>query len=454
MRGLKRIISLLVTLSLVLVLIAGCGTSSAPAQNDTKQEVKKEEPKKEEPKQEEKKETKQEASKQVTLNALLMKQAGYSEEDVTAMTAEFMKANANIKVQLTFVAYEELEPKILTAAKSGGYDVALGDCIWPPKFAKAGLVMDVTDKFSSVDTKDIFKGALDSVTYQGKYYGMPWLSDCKYLFYNKKMLAAAGYDNPPKTWDELAAQAKAIKAKGIVKYPIVWSWSQAEAIVCDYTAISAGFGGKIIGDDGKPTLTDEGNKKALDFMYGTIKDGITNPKSREMLENDVLTAFVAGNAAFALNWTFMYSAAKDVSQSKIVNDVGIAPIPGSGNIVSATVNGGQPLVITAGCKNPDEAWKYILYISSKDIEKKYCKNALPMWKSLFDDKVVIDSNPEVVKTSKIQYDYIVNRPQVPYYSEFSTELQAQLQQVLLGKKSSDAALKGLQDKATELAGKN
>ena len=79
----------------------------------------------------------------VTLNALFMKQAGYSEEDVTAMTQAFTESTG-IQVNPTFVAYEELAPKILTSAASGGYDVILGDCIWPAQFAKAGLVLNVT----------------------------------------------------------------------------------------------------------------------------------------------------------------------------------------------------------------------------------------------------------------------------------------------------------------------
>lgn len=391
------------------------------------------------------------ASGPVELNALFMKQAGYSEDDITAMTNEFMKANPKVKVNLTFVAYEELEPKILASASSGGYDVVLGDCIWPPKFSKAGIVLDVTDRMAKVDTKDIFQGALDSVSYNGRYYGMPWLNDCKYLFYNKSMLKKAGFDAPPSTWDELVAQAKAIKAKGLVKYPIAWSWSQAEALICDYTALSESFGGGMIGPDGKPNIAADGNLKALEFMTQSLKDGLSNPKSTEMLENDVLATFVAGNAAFGLNWTYMYAAGKDPAQSKIGDDVGIAPIPGTTGVKSATVNGGMPLMITAGSKHPDEAWQYILAISSKDIQKKLAKNALPIWKSLFDDPAVVATSPEVVGISKIQYDYIKNRPQVPYYGELSTELQADIQSALLGKITPKDALEAAQKKALELA---
>jgi len=399
------------------------------------------------------KDTVKATSSPVELNALFMKQAGYSEEDITAMTTEYTKAHPNIKVNLTFVAYEELEPKILASYSSGGYDVVLGDCIWPPKFSKAGVVLDVSNRLSSVNTQDIFKGAMDSVVYEGKYYGMPWLNDCKYLFYNKSMLQKAGFSTPPATWEELENMAKVIKAKGLVKYPIAWSWSQAEALICDYTVLSEAFGGGIIGSDGKPAITAQGNQKALDFMVRTLKEGLSNPKSTEMLEDDVLNTFVAGNAAFGLNWTYMYAAAQDPVKSKIGKDVGIAQIPGSGAIKSATVNGGMPLMITSGSKHPDEAWDYILYLSSKEVQKKYAKNALPIWKSLFDDPDVVATNPEVVQVSKIQYDYIRNRPQVPYYGELSTELQKDIQSALLGKMNSKEALETAQKVALALAGK-
>ena len=91
----------------------------------------------------------------VTLNALFMKQAGYSEDDVVAMTQAFTESTG-IQVNPTFVAYEELAPKILTSAASGGYDVILGDCIWPAQFAKAGLVLDVTDKVEvDIDSEEL-----------------------------------------------------------------------------------------------------------------------------------------------------------------------------------------------------------------------------------------------------------------------------------------------------------
>ena len=387
----------------------------------------------------------------VTLNALFMKQAGYSEEDVTAMTQAFTESTG-IQVNPTFVAYEELAPKILTSAASGGYDVILGDCIWPAQFAKAGLVLNVTDRLSELDLDDIYQGALDATKYEGHYYGMPWLNDVKYMFVNMELLKQAGVDAAPATWDELIADAKLCKDQGICEYPIVGCYAQAECLVCDYTCIAGSFGGAFVDENNNPTLNSPENVAALDFMAQTLKDGLCNPKSLEMIEDDVLSTFAAGNAVFAINWTYQYASMNDESTSSVVGQGAITPIPGTDKAQSATVNGGMPLMITAGCKNPDEAWDYMLFLASKEMQAKYCANALPIWKSLYTDPQVIETAGEaVVEASQIQFDYIVNRPMVPYYSELSTSMQTELQLVLLGQKTAQEALDGLQTLALDLA---
>jgi multiple sugar transport system substrate-binding protein len=390
--------------------------------------------------------SKDEKDGKVTLNALFMKQAGYSEEDVTNITKEFEKNNPNIKIKATFAPYEALEQKIQTSAKSGGYDVVVVDAPWTAKFAKAGFVKDVSEKLKSEEESDIFTGAIDSVSYDGKLYGMPWLNDTKFLFYNKEILEKAGIQNPPTNFEELKEQAEIIRDKKMVPYPIVWSWSQAEALVCDVTALTSSFGGKMIADNGEPTLNDPKNIEALTFMADTLNEKLTDPKSTEYLEEDVRGVFSSGKSAFALNWTYMFNMANDEKESSIAGKVGIAPIPMS-------VNGGMGLSVTSGSKHADEAWEYIQYLSSKEVQKNYAKNALPIWKSLYEEQEVIDTNPEVVAASKIQYAQLENRPRVPWYGELSNEIQVEVQKNLLGKQTPEETMDILQKKAEEISNK-
>ena len=224
---------------------------------------------------------------QTTLNALFMSQAAYSEDNVKAMTADFEAANPGIKVNTEFVPYEALHDKIVAAKGAGdrGYDVVLFDVVWPAEFAKRGFLVDVTDRIDPSLQNQIFDGAWTTVTYNDHKYGMPWILDTKYLFYNKEMLKKAGFDTPPATWSELLKQAKVIKDKGLTEFPIVWSWGQAEAVICDYTTLVGAYAGKFY-DNGKPVFNQGGALDAVKFMVDSLDKGLTNPSSREYLEED------------------------------------------------------------------------------------------------------------------------------------------------------------------------
>jgi multiple sugar transport system substrate-binding protein len=376
------------------------------------------------------------------ISALFMSQAAYSEADVKAMTATFEAANPDVKVKLEFVPYDGLYDKIVASKAAGGsgYDVVLYDVIWPANYASNGVLVDVTDKLASVDKSQIFDGAWATVTYDGKYYGMPWILDTKYLFYNTQMLEKAGIKAPPKTWAELAAQAKIIKDMKIVEYPIVASWAQAEAVVCDFTTIAAAYGGTFF-KDGKPSFAEGGSLEALKYMTDTLKSGLTNPNSKEYLEEDVRKVFSAGDAAFALNWTYMYNLTQKPEESKVVGKVGIAPAPGVDGISKASaVNGSMALGITAGSTKVDLAWKYIQHMTAQPVQNQYAQLSLPIWKSSYTDPAVTKGQEAVVAAANTSIGLMTPRPQFASYPELSTLLQTAIQNALSGKATPDAAL--------------
>src|SRR6185437_3183519 len=251
-----------------------------------------------------------------------------------------------------------------------------------------GFLQDVTSRIAADEDAKVYEGAWSTVTYEDKRWGMPWILDTKYLFYNKDMLAKAGIDAPPKTWAELTEQAKIIKDKGIVKFPIVWSWAQAEAIICDYATLVDAYKGSYF-ENGKPAFASGGSLDAIKYMEQSLQDGLTNPNSREYLEEDVRKVFSAGEAAFALNWTYMYNMANDPKESKIAGQVGIVPAPGAaGKNSGSAVNGSMGLGITANSQHAEEAWKYITFMTSQDNQNKYAKLSLPIWKSSYEDPAV------------------------------------------------------------------
>jgi len=383
------------------------------------------------------------AQSAVTLNALFMKQAAYSEADVQAMTEAFQKANPSVKVNLEFVPYEALRDKTIAAQASGGYDVVLYDVIWPAEYAENGFLLDVSSRINPSEKGKIFSGAWSTVQYKGKYYGLPWILDTKYLFYNTDMLQKAGIKAPPRSFQELMAQAEILKSKGLVQYPIVSSWSQAEALVADYTTYLAAFGGKFLDAQGKPAFQGGGGLRALEWMTDSLKQGLMNPNSKEYLEEDVRRVFSSGQAAFALNWTYMYGLTQDPKESKVVGKVGVVPAPGaSGGARLSAVNGSMGLGITQGSQHPAEAWKFIQYLTSQPVQEKYAQLSLPIWKTSYGKASVKKGQESVVKAASSAIGAMTPRPTVVRYSEFSTILQKALQDALLGTATPKAALEG------------
>jgi multiple sugar transport system substrate-binding protein len=387
------------------------------------------------------------------LSALFMSQAAYSEADVKAMTAEFEKANPGTTVKLEFVPYDALYDKIVASKAAGGagYDVVLYDVIWPANFAENGVLVDVTDKIAAMDKAAIFDGAWATTEYSGHYYGMPWILDTKYLFMNKDMLAKAGVTDAPKTWAGVMAAAQKVKDAGVAEYPLVFDWAQAEAVICDYTALMGAYQGDFL-KDGAPAFNSGGGVEALQFMVDAMKSGLVNPNSTAYLEEDVRKVFSAGEAAMAVNWTYMFNMAQnDPKESKINGQVAIAPLPGvEGHAAASAVNGSMGLGITTGSSKPDLAWRYILHMTSQPVQNAYAKNSLPIWKSSYSDPAVSAGQEEVVAAADTSIAIMTPRPMYPAYPELSSLLQKAIHEALTGEKSAQDALNDAADAAMRI----
>src|SRR5688572_19358992 len=77
----------------------------------------------------------------LSLNALYMNQAGYSDAVLKDIAARYKTSTGkDVAINYTFVKYDELHDKIVTsaAAANATYDVILLDLIWTAEFASKG----------------------------------------------------------------------------------------------------------------------------------------------------------------------------------------------------------------------------------------------------------------------------------------------------------------------------
>lgn len=386
-----------------------------------------------------------------TVRVLAMEQAGPTVDEMNAIVGEFNKDNPDVEVLIDYVSYDALHDKITTAMASSppAYDVFLVDDIWYAEFADAGYIWDVSDKITPAMKDNIFDAAWDITVVGGKTYGMPWLLDQKYFYYNEDILNQAGITKPPATWEEMVDQAKVIKEQGLVEYPIVWSWGQYEASICDWVTLLYGNGGALVDDAGNPTFNNDKGVATLSWMLQTIEDGITNPASVSYVEEDVRNVFSQGKAAFATNWVYMYDLVNfNTEESQVTGKIKMSLMPafaGSG-VTSATQDGSMGFSVAAESPAKEAAWKYIEYLTSEDVQNRYSAHLLPIWKTSFEGDSLqtlmgyTDANQTTVPMFSEQFPYSYVRPKVTFYPEASKALQLALQEALTKSKSPQQAL--------------
>jgi multiple sugar transport system substrate-binding protein len=289
---------------------------------------------------------------------------------------------------------------------------------------------------------------------------MPWLLDEKYFFYNEKLLNDAGFTEPPKTWEEMLTQAQAIKDQGIAEYPIVWSWGQYEAVVCDWVTLLYGNGGKFVDENGKATFNDEIGVETLTWMLQTIDDGLTNPASVSYVEEDVRNVFSQGKAVFATNWLYMYDLVNfQPEESQVTGQIkmGLMPAFEDSGVESSSINGSMGFSVAATSPNKDAAWKYVEFLTSEDIQNRYSGKLLPIWQTSYQGESltklesITPANATSVPMFSEQFPFAHVRPKVAFYPEGSKAIQLAIQEALTKQKTPQQALDDAAAKWNELA---
>lgn len=290
------------------------------------------------------------------------------------------------------------------AAGDTELDILGLDVTWVPEFAEANWLEEWTGADKAAVEDGTLEGPLGTAKWNGKLYAAPKNTNVQLLWFDKKMLSEAGFDKPPATWSEMIDMAKDLKGKG-EPYEIVFTGAQYEGLVVTYNSIVESAGGKILSEDGKSVVMDEGAVKALEILKEVTSSGITNPSLTVSKEGETQHQFEdkGSNAAFELNWPFVYAAMKEGNPERYKN-FKWAPYPGVDGPGKSTIGGSDLAVSSLSTKKPQafEAAKCLRSAESQrfsaikdgvpptiesvyDGKDKEFIEAYPMWETIVDE---------------------------------------------------------------------
>ncbi|KFG00226.1 sugar ABC transporter substrate-binding protein [Streptomyces scabiei] len=362
-----------------------------------------------------------------------------------ALVKEFEAAHKDIKVKYVNVPFDQAQNKFDTAAgATGAPDILRSEVGWTPAFAKKGffLPLDGTD---ALKDQDKFQPSLiKQAQYDGKTYGVPFVTDTLALVYNKELFEKAGVE-APKTWDDLKKAAATVKDKtGVDGY---WGSTQA------YYAQSFLYG------DGTDTVDVAAKKITVNSAeakkaYGTWLDlfdgkGLHKADTTADAYAHIQDAFVNGKVASIIQGPWEITNFYKGEAFKDKANLGIATVPAGTSGKAGAPTGGHNLSVYAGSdKAKQEAsLKFIDFMTSaKSQETIALKNStLPTRDDAYTTAVKADPGIAGYQTVLAAAQ---PRPELPEFSSLWGPLDTELLAIAGGKESLD---KGLGNAETAIA---
>ena len=354
--------------------------------------------------------------------------------------ADFEKENPNLKITLTDLTWSEGHDKIVVAFASGTTpDVLELGSDWVPEFSSQDVLLDVTGEAEKIQNDFLM---WEPVTYQSKIYGFPWVLDTRVLFYNKDLMRKVGLDpeTPPVTWDQLLSDCKKVNQLKPEAYGFGANSAERHRLYKKFLPFFWGNGGKILSDDqssgskfGKSSeINSPAGKQALEFYKELTEQGTID--NQRMLDE----GFKQGKIGFLFSGGWLLN---DIQKNLPNLNFGVCliPRPEKGNFSSFA--GGEFLVISKRCKNPEAAKKFIQYLIKKENSLKLCKSigsAIPSAKGSELDPYYQNNKSLLVFQEQLRYSQ--TSPAVPQWVYIEEIIEKAVEQVMYDKKTPSQAL--------------
>ena len=290
----------------------------------------------------------------------------------------FEAKHPGVKVEMQFLENEAYKAKLPTILQSRERPHIIYS--WAGGVLKAqidaGVLEDITTAVAGYKD-NLAAGAVVAFTDNGKVYGLPHAVSQVGFMYNKEFFAKAGVDGAKiKSWDDLLAAVKALKAAGVTpiavggadKWPLHFYWTHLAVRLGGKPAFEAALKGQNGGFEGEVfQKSGELFKQLVDlqpFQNGFL--GFKNPQA--------VGYFGDGKAVMILAISSFYATQRSLAADKQgLSDEKLGwfdfPMPaGAKGEPADTLGGITGWLITKGA--PKEAVEFVKFFISKDVQTR------------------------------------------------------------------------------------
>lgn len=340
------------------------------------------------------------------------------------------------------------------AARAADFDVIDMDIIWVPEFARAGWLRELSEHIPAEELAPLNPAALEADYLERRLFAVPWFVDAGVLYYRKDLLEKYGF-SPPRTYPELAAQARTILAgeRDPALLGFVWQGMQYEGLVCAALEFIRGNGGDVLRRDGTVALTDAATLEALRFLRELVASaGVTPALVSTLNEEAARHIFQSGRAVFMRNWPYVWRLVNQ-PDARVAGRVGLTVVPHFPGHESAPTLGGFHLGVNAYSRHPEAAVAFVRFMIRQQAQKDILLNVgvLAAHRGVYEDVEVQAALPHL-EALLPSLERVRPRPVTPYYLMISQILQPELSAVVTGIHSPERAMQIAQQQIEHLLG--
>ncbi|MGC8978785.1 extracellular solute-binding protein, partial [Caldisericum sp.] len=279
----------------------------------------------------------------------------------------------------------------------------------------------------------------------GKMWMMPFNKSVEVMYYNIEMLKEAGFDHPPRTWDEFATMCKALTKPDGSQWGASLGMSSSDAIVDVWYAMVYEWGGRVLTDDYRNVLFDKDPNalapvKLLNELYKNGYMHFTNGYDYQSDFGNKKCAFIFGSV---VGYTYVDQAVG--GRFKWAQ----APIPAGPKGQYTTLSGANVVIFgnRYDAQTVKGAWEFVKWFTSPYQTARWSIDTayLPVRKSALDLPLLKDfiaNHPE----RRAGFDELPNaliEPVTKEWTQAYVDIGAELQKIFLQKISPEDGYKEL-----------
>lgn len=356
----RKVLSAVLCMAMATSLFAGCGAKTTESNAEA-----------EKPAAEAAEEVKEDAAEETASDeAVTISYACWDSNQANLLRTvadEFEAENPNIKIDIQVNGWADY----WTALEAAGTGGSLPDTFWMHSnniyyYGANDQLLDLGDYIASSDKIDLAnypQGLNEIYNINGKQYAIPKDYDTIALWYNKTLFDEAGIAYPDETWTwaDLKDAAKKLTKDDGSQYGFCAGLHNQEG----YYNFVYQNGGEIITDDRKSGYDNEATIAGIEEYFSFVTEGLSpeiydDQARAEAIENGLCAMGLFGS------WNLSGFAASDFMNENF--DCAVLPMSNDGG--QSSIFNGLGNAIAATTEHPDEAWKWVEYLSCKEGQER------------------------------------------------------------------------------------